>query len=56
MVHIWGYASLDERMQRRAAMAADPRWAEFSKRNRELGAVLRLQSRLRRPTGFSPLQ
>ncbi|MDD2130477.1 NIPSNAP family protein [Pseudomonas sp. 17391] len=56
VVHLWGYASLDERMQRRAAMAADPRWAEFSKRNRKLGAVLRLQSRLMRPTGFSPLQ
>ena len=56
VVHLWGYASLDERMQRRTAMAADPRWAEFSKRNRELGAVLRLQSRLMRPTGFSPLQ
>ena len=56
VVHIWGYASLDERMARRAAMAADPRLAEFSRRNRELGAVLRLQSRMLRPTGFSPLQ
>jgi hypothetical protein len=37
-------------------MVADPRWAEFSQRNRELDAVLRLQSRLMRPTGFSPLQ
>uniref|UniRef100_B1J7C5 NIPSNAP family containing protein n=2 Tax=Pseudomonas TaxID=286 RepID=B1J7C5_PSEPW len=56
VVHIWGYTSLDQRSERRAAMAADPRWAEFSRRNRELGAVLRLQSRLLRPTGFSPLQ
>jgi hypothetical protein len=56
VVHVWAYTSLDDRMQRRAAMAADPRWAEFSQRNRELGAVLRLQSRLMRPTGFSPLQ
>ncbi|AVD90301.1 NIPSNAP family protein [Pseudomonas sp. SWI44] len=56
VVHLWGYTSLDERMQRRKAMAADPRWAEFSRRNRELGAVLKLQSRVLRPTGFSPLQ
>ena len=56
VVHMWAYVSLDERMARRAAMAADPRWAEFSRRNRELGAVLQLQSRLLRPTGFSPLQ
>ena len=56
VVHIWGYASLDERIARRAAMAADPRWAEFSRRNRELAAVVSLQSRLMRPTGFSPLK
>ena len=56
VVHLWAYTSLDDRMQRRAAMVADPRWVEFSQRNRELGAVLRLQSRLMRPTGFSPLQ
>ncbi|HCV40065.1 MAG TPA: NIPSNAP family protein [Pseudomonas sp.] len=56
VVHLWAYASLDERMARRAAMAADLRWAEFSRLNRELGAVLQLHSRLLRPTGFSPLQ
>ncbi|PWU27608.1 NIPSNAP family protein [Pseudomonas sp. RW407] len=56
VVHLWAYESLDERMQRRASMAADPRWAEFGKRNKELGAVLKLESRLLRPTGFSPLQ
>ncbi|MFJ4345473.1 NIPSNAP family protein [Pseudomonas sp. NPDC089401] len=56
VVHLWAYASLDDRMQRRAAMAADPRWTAFSRRNRELGAVLQLHSRLLRPTAFSPLQ
>lgn len=29
VVHIWGYASLDDRIARRTAMAADPRWAAF---------------------------
>lgn len=56
VVHIWAYTSLDDRTQRRAAMAADPRWAEFSRKNKELGAVVNLESRLMRPTGFSPLK
>ena len=50
------FGEVNQVVHLRTAMAADPRWAEFSKRNRELGAVLRLQSRLMRPTGFSPLQ
>lgn len=56
VVHIWAYQSLDDRAARRANMAADPRWAEFSRKNKELGAVLALDSRLMRPTGFSPLK
>lgn len=56
VVHIWAYASLDERMARRANMAADSRWAEFSRKNKELDAVVRLESRMMRPTGFSPLK
>ena len=56
VVHIWAYESLDDRTQRRAAMAADPRWAEFGRLNKELDAVEQLDSRLMRPTGFSPLK
>lgn len=56
VVHIWAYESLDDRMARRASMAADPRWTEFSCRNKELDAVVRLDSRMMRPTGFSPLK
>lgn len=56
VVHIWGYDSLDDRTVRRAKMAADPRWAEFSRKNKELDAVINLESRLMRPTGFSPLK
>ncbi|EPL15520.1 NIPSNAP family protein [Pseudomonas sp. CF161] len=55
VVHIWGYASLDERISRRNAMAADPRWQEFARLNKELNAVVSLESRLLRPTDFSPL-
>lgn len=56
VVHIWAYESLDDRAARRASMAADPRWAAFARKNKELEAVERLESRLMRPTGFSPLQ
>ncbi|MGG2398680.1 NIPSNAP family protein [Pseudomonas sp. SH1-B] len=56
VVHIWAYDSLDERTRRRAAMAADPRWGAFSRKNKELDAVVTLESRMLRPTGFSPMQ
>lgn len=56
VVHIWAYESLDDRITRRGTMAADPRWAEFGRKNKELDAVVRLESSLLRPTGFSPLQ
>ncbi|GLK59883.1 NIPSNAP family protein [Azotobacter vinelandii] len=56
VVHIWAYESLDDRQARRGRMAADPRWLEFSRKNKELDAVVSLDSRLMRPTDFSPLQ
>lgn len=56
VVHIWAYESLDDRAARRARMAADPRWAAFGKQNKELDAVVTLESRIMRPTGFSPLK
>ena len=56
MVHIWAYESLDDRLVRRARMAQDERWLTFSRKNRELAAVERLESVLLRPTDFSPLQ
>lgn len=56
VMHIWAYDSLDDRSKRRAAMAADPRWAAFGRKNKELDAVVTLESRILRPTGFSPLQ
>ena len=35
IVHIWAYESLAERDQRRAAMAADPKWQAWIKRSRD---------------------
>ncbi|MEH8791152.1 NIPSNAP family protein, partial [Klebsiella pneumoniae] len=45
-----------DRLVRRARMAQDERWQTFSRKNRELAAVERLESMLMRPTAFSPLQ
>ena len=56
VVPIWAYESLDDRLVRRARMAQDERWQTFSRKNRELAAVERLESVLMRPTAFSPLQ
>ena len=44
VVHIWAYESLDDRLVRRARMAQDERWQTFSRKNRELAAVERLES------------
>ncbi len=40
----------------RADWPRDERWQTFSRKNRELAAVERLESVLMRPTAFSPLQ
>jgi hypothetical protein len=37
-------------------MATDPRWQDFARQNKELDAVVTLESRLLRPTDFSPLK
>lgn len=56
VVHLWAYASADDRDARRARMAADPRWQEFGRKNKELDAVVQLESRILRGTDFSPLR
>ena len=56
VVHLWAYVSLNDRETRRASMAKDPRWQEFGRKNKELGAVVKLDSRILKPTEFSPLK
>jgi hypothetical protein len=56
VVHLWAYTSVDDRDARRASMAADPRWQAFARKNKELGAVVNLESRILRGTDFSPLR
>lgn len=55
ITHIWSYASLAEREQKRAAMAKDPRWHAYLK-NQPPGVLLSQESRILNPTAFSPLK
>ena len=36
VVHLWGFADLDDRARRRAEMAKDPAWHDFLRKNEEL--------------------
>jgi NIPSNAP protein len=54
MVHLWGYDSFDERMRRRAALAADPSWQRYLVRIRPL--IESMSNRLLVPTSFSPIR
>ena len=54
VVHIWRYADLGDRERRRAAMEADLAWQAF--RAKAAPWVVQMQSRILRPTTFSPLR
>ena len=56
IVHIWAYDSLDDRIKRRDRMAADSRWQEFGRKVKALDILLKMESRIMRPTDFSPLK
>jgi hypothetical protein len=56
IVHIWAYESLDDRLARRDRMAADSRWQAFGAKVKALDILVAMESRLMRPTDFSPLQ
>ena len=52
-VHLWGYASLDDRAARRAALMADEGWSAFLA---EILPLLEMQeTKILLPTGFSPI-
>jgi hypothetical protein len=55
VVHIWAYASLADREQRRGAMAKDPRWHNYLK-NQTAGLLLSQESKILNPASFSPLK
>lgn len=53
-MHLWAYADLADRERRRAAMWADPRWITYA--DQVLPWIVRMHTRLLRPTRFSPLR
>lgn len=55
-VHLWSYASLNERMERRARMKLDPEWTAFLRMNDELNALIAQESKIMVPTDFSPIR
>ena len=52
IVHIWAYTSLDDREQRRAALAADPAWQEFVPLIQPL--IEKAENKILKATDFSP--
>lgn len=54
MVHLWGYTSFEDRLARRAALAALPAWQRYLDRVRPL--IESMSNRLLVPAPFSPLR
>ncbi|QDZ13328.1 NIPSNAP family protein [Devosia ginsengisoli] len=54
IVTLWGYASLDDRLARRDAMAKDPRWQAYLSATVDLVDIQ--TTRLLRPTSISPIR
>lgn len=52
IVHIWAYASLDDRERGRAALQADPAWQKFLPKIRDLIEVA--ENKIMKPARFSP--
>ncbi len=55
VVHLWGYASLADREQRRAAMEADPAWIAYRRKSAEGGNVQYQENKILKSVSFSPL-
>ncbi|GLS24149.1 NIPSNAP family protein [Labrys miyagiensis] len=53
IVHIWAYADLNDRENRRAALAADPAWQDFLPKIQAL--IETMENKILKPTSFSPL-
>lgn len=51
-VHVWAFASAQDRAERRAAMQADPDWIAYLKRSAEAGYLVAQENRLLLPAAF----
>lgn len=52
IVHIWAFASLDDREARRGRLMADPAWQAFLPKIRDLIEVA--ENKIMKPAAFSP--
>ena len=53
IVHVWAYADLADRAERRARLAADPRWRAFLPKIQAL--IETMENKILLPAAFSPL-
>ncbi len=53
IVHIWAFADLNDRAERRARLAADPRWQTFLPKIQAL--IETMENKILLPARFSPL-
>jgi hypothetical protein len=54
IVHIWAYRDLNDRAERRARLATDPRWQSFLPKIQAL--IETMENKLLLPSAFSPMQ
>jgi hypothetical protein len=52
VIHLWGFASMADREERRTRMEKDPAWTAFLEMN--AGTFTAQETRILRPTSFSP--
>lgn len=54
LTHQWAYVDLEDRRERRAALAADPRWQECIRIVRPM--IASWENKIMYPTSFSPIR
>ena len=54
VVHIWGYDSLDDRLEKREKLANHPDWPRYLETNLKL--IVEQENRVLIPASFSPLK
>lgn len=54
IVHIWKYADLMDREQRRAKLAADPRWQAYLAKTASM--FMRMENKILRGSAFFPVK
>ena len=54
IIHLWAYDSFEQRVERRAAMMADPEWQAYLAKIRPL--IVSQETKLLIPAPFSPIR